>query len=132
MELAAVGRGVKFADLGSGDGRVLIEAAKRGADATGFEINPILVLVSRYRIRKEGLADRARVYFKSFWRADFYEYDVLTIFGITRIMPALEKKILNELKPDGRVVSFAFRFPHWPYARVEDGVFLYKNPKNFI
>jgi len=60
--------GERMADLGSGDGRILIEFAKKGAIAEGYEINPVLVFIARMKIRRLGLEKKARVFWKSFWR----------------------------------------------------------------
>src|SRR5688572_29583519 len=61
-------QGDKFADLGSGDGRLVIAAAQKGAEAHGYEINPVLVLWSRQKIKRLRLEDRAFIHWKSFWR----------------------------------------------------------------
>jgi len=110
-ELSAAAPGQRAADLGSGDGRVVIALARRGAEAHGYEVNPVLVLISRRAIRRAGLADRAFVHWKSFWRADFSRFDVLTLFQGSFIMRRLERKIRRELRPGARVVSDFWAFP---------------------
>lgn len=116
----------KAVDLGSGDGRLLIALAKRGAEAHGYEINPFLVRLSRKNIKKEGLADRAFVHFKNFWSIDFSQFNVVTVYGISFIMKNLELKLKKELKPGSRVVSNHFVFPDWQYKRSENNVYLYE------
>ncbi|HEX9503161.1 MAG TPA: 50S ribosomal protein L11 methyltransferase [Patescibacteria group bacterium] len=124
--LAEIKPGEKLADLGSGDGRIIIAAAKAGAIAYGFEINPLLVLWSRYKIKKAGLADRAFVHWKSFWRVDFTPFDVVMLFGITGIMARLGQKLKAELKPGSRVISNIFKFPNWSGEKV-GAVIVYKS-----
>lgn len=111
-ELAGVSWGDKAADLGSGDGRVVIALATRGAEAHGYEINPALVLLSRWNIRRSGLAGRASVHWGSFWRADLSVYQAVTVFQGSFIMRRLEKKVLRELADSSRVVSDYWRFPN--------------------
>ncbi len=110
-EAAAVGPGDRAADLGSGDGRVLIALAERGAEAHGYEINPILVLLSRRNIRKAGLAGRAVVHWKSFWRADISRFDAVTVYQASYVMRRLEAKVRKELREGARVVSDYWGFP---------------------
>lgn len=123
VALAGIRPGERAADLGSGDGRVVMAFARAGADAHGFEVNPILVWLSRRKIRVAGLADRAHIHWRSFWRVDGGEFDIIIVFGISHIMRGLERKLKRELKPGARVVSNAFAFPQWPPSRTEDGVY---------
>jgi cyclopropane fatty-acyl-phospholipid synthase-like methyltransferase len=117
--------GERLADIGSGDGRILIAAAKAGAIAHGYEINPFLIWWSRIKIRQAGLSDRAFVHWKNFWLQDLSEYDIITVFGITNIMPDLEKKLQKELQPGARVICNIFPFPNWPRSENKE-VYLYK------
>lgn len=94
-------KGALVIDLGSGDGRLLKTAAKKGYRAVGYEINPVLWLLSSWRLRK---LKSAKVRFRSLWKADLTEADMVFIFGITRIMPGLEAKLKSELRP-GSVVA---------------------------
>lgn len=126
VELSGIRPGEIAVDLGSGDGRLVISLAKAGAEAHGYEINPLLVLVSRWNIRKAGLGGRAFIHFKNFWKEDFSQFDIIAIFGISRAMEALERRLKKELKIGARIVSNAFPFPDWQYAKKEDTVFLYK------
>jgi hypothetical protein len=99
-------------DLGSGDGRTVITAAKRGARALGIEYNPDMVELAKANAQKEGVADKA-----SFEKADLFETDfsratVLTLFLLPDINRRLRPKILD-LKPGTRVVSNTFDMGDW-------------------
>lgn len=126
IELSSVKPGEIAVDLGSGDGRLIIALARAGAKAHGYEINPFLVLLARRNIRKAKLGDRAFVHFKNFWKEDFSQFDIVTIFGIGYAMKPLEQKLKKELKIGARIVSNAFPFPNWQYEKKEDTAFLYR------
>jgi cyclopropane fatty-acyl-phospholipid synthase-like methyltransferase len=123
LRLAQLLPGERLVDIGSGDGRLVIEAAQEGAKAYGFELNPILVWWSHRKIRAAQLVN-AEIYWKDFWRQDFSDFDVVTVYGIPHIMGLLEKKLLRELRPGARVVSNSFPFPTWK-GQAEGGVFVY-------
>ncbi len=116
--------GDKFADLGSGDGRLVIAAALKGAEAHGYEINPVLVLWSRQKIKRLGLADRAFIHWKSFWRQNFSSFNAVAIFGITGIMERLSRKLSRELKSGSRVACNIFPLPDWQDEK-DQGVYYY-------
>src|SRR5688572_32412452 len=99
-------------DLGSGDGRTVITAAKRGVKALGIEYNPDMVELSKRNAAKEGVSDRA-----SFMKADLFETDfsqatVITMFLLPDINIRLRPKILD-LKPGTRIVSNSFTMGDW-------------------
>jgi hypothetical protein len=99
-------------DLGSGDGRTVITAAKRGVKALGIEYNPDMVELSKRNAAKEGVSDRA-----SFAKADLFESDlspatVITLFLLPDINIRLRPKILD-LRPGTRVVSNTFTMGEW-------------------
>jgi len=126
IRLAEIKPGEKVVDLGSGDGVLVIALAKAGAEAHGYEINPLLVLIARKNISKARIGNKAFIHWKSFWNEDLSGFDVVVIYGINYIMGRLEKKLRGELKKDARVVSNAFNFPGWPQIKKEEGVYLYK------
>ena len=125
IDLANIQPDEKVADLGSGDGRIVIAIARVGAEAHGYEINPFLVLWSRYRINRAGLSRRAFVHWRDIWRVDFASFKVITVFGMVHIMGPLERKLRRELRPGSRVVSNTFKFPCWPLSSKEGRVYLY-------
>lgn len=126
LKLVRIRPGQRIADLGAGDGRILIACAKKGAKAYGFEINPFLVWGAKLNIKKAGVGDLATPQRKSFWTQDFSSFDVVFIYGITHIMKKLEKKLQKELKPGAKVVSFIFSFPNWQPVIKENGIYIYQ------
>lgn len=100
-------------DIGSGDGRIVIAAAKKGFQADGYEINPWLVWYSRYRAWREGVNQNAKFHLSDLWKVDFSLYTNVVIFGVPQMMPQLEKKLQRELGESARVVACRFPFPHW-------------------
>jgi len=126
IKLANVKKGDKAVDLGSGDGRIVIELAKRGAEAHGFEINPFLVLISRYNIKKAGLKGKAFIHWKNFWKISLKTYDIVTLFQFKTIMAKLEKKLQKELKKGSRVVSYYWQFPNWKASKKIENIWLYR------
>jgi precorrin-6B methylase 2 len=112
LDMAKVTAKDHVIDLGSGDGRTVITAAKRGATAVGIEYNPDMVELSKRNAEKEGVTGRA-----SFMKADLFESDfskatVITMFLLPEINLKLRPKIL-ELKPGTRVVSNSFTMGDW-------------------
>lgn len=126
MALLQVRPGEKAADLGSGDGRVVIELAKAGAQAQGYEINPFLVLTSRKNIRDAGVQKQASIYWKDFWAQDLSPFQVIILFGMPHMMKKLQEKLARELKPGARVISHQFMFPDWPITKQELQLYLYR------
>jgi len=127
INLSGLRPGERLADLGSGDGRILIAAARAGARAEGWEISPYLWLWSLWQIRRAGLQDKIRVHLGSYWAERFDRTDVVTLFLINTQMKRMEAKLRAELPAGGRVVSFAFKFPDWPpVERGSLGVYLYR------
>ena len=99
-------------DLGSGDGRTVITAAKLGARATGIEYNPEMVELSRQNAIKAGVADRATFMKADLFETDFSKADVITMFLLSSINLKLRPKILD-LKPGTRIVSNSFTMDNW-------------------
>jgi hypothetical protein len=126
VALADVRPGEKAADLGSGDGRVLIALAGRGAEAHGYEVNPVLVLLSRRNIRRADLERKAFVHWRSFWRADLSRFTLVTVFQVDFVMGRLETKLKRELADGARIVSHHWRFLDWPPEKVRGDMYLYR------
>jgi SAM-dependent methyltransferase len=99
-------------DLGSGDGRTVITAAKRGAKALGIEYNPDMVELSKRHAAKEGVSDKASFAKADLFESDFSQATVITMFLLPDINLKLRPKILN-LKPGTRIVSNSFTMGDW-------------------
>lgn len=125
LKLAKIKHGDKVVDLGSGDGRLIIEAAKKGAFAYGIEINPGLVLYSYFKILLNGVGGRAKVCLGSLFSIDYQNYDVIFIAGFISMMKTLEKSFEEKLKKGTRVVCYAFPLPNKKPAKVFKGIYLY-------
>lgn len=126
VALAGLRVGERMIDLGAGDGRIIIEFAKAGVEAHGYEINPFLVWYARRNIRRAGLQKRAFMHWKSLWKADLSSARAVTVFGIRYIMPTLEKKLRAELPRGARAVSYVFQFPAWEPVKQEGKLFVYE------
>jgi precorrin-6B methylase 2 len=99
-------------DLGSGDGRTVITAAKRGAKALGIEYNPDMVELSKHNAGKEGMGDKAQFMKADLFESDFSQATVITMFLLPEINLKLRPKILD-LKPGTRIVSNSFTMGEW-------------------
>ncbi len=106
-------------DLGSGDGRTVITAAKRGARAVGVEYNPDMVELSRRNAEKEGVSARATFVKADLFETDFSGYSVITMFLLPQINLKLRPKILA-LKPGTRIVSNSFDMAAWEADEIAD------------
>jgi precorrin-6B methylase 2 len=99
-------------DLGSGDGRTVITAAKRGATAMGIEYNPDMVELSKRNAQKEGMAAKATFVQADLFKADLSKATVITMFLLPSINMQLRPTILN-LKPGTRIVANTFTMEDW-------------------
>ena len=112
LDLAKVKPQDFLIDLGSGDGRTVITAAKRGATALGIEYNPDMVELSRQNAAKAGVSDKATFVKADLFESDFSKATVITMFLLPDINLRLRPKILN-LKPGTRIVSNSFTMEDW-------------------
>ena len=126
MKLADIKIGEKAIDLGSGEGRLVMAMAAKGAQAVGVEIDPERSLLSITRIIAASLQNRARIIRGSFWRHNLSPYDIIVLYGVPSIMPRLAQKILNECQPSVRIVSNYFTFRDWRPQVSENHVHLYR------
>lgn len=99
-------------DLGSGDGRTVITAAKRGARAVGVEFNPEMVVLSRRNAEEAGVTDRATFIEGDLFQADLSQATVITMFLLPDINLKLRPKLLD-LEPGTRIVSNSFSMGEW-------------------
>ena len=101
-------------DLGSGDGRIAIAAAKKfGARAQGIEYNPDMVALSNREAQRQGVADKVRFVKADIFQSDFSQATIITMYLLPDLNLKLRPKILD-LKPGTRVVSHQFSMEEWP------------------
>lgn len=127
IDLAMITSTDRVADLGSGDGRLLVGAISAGAaSAEGYEIHPGLVWISRLRAKGRHTSSKIRIYQKSFWNADLSNITIVFLYQLPDPMKRLEEKLKRELPTGARVVSHAFPFPNWEPTEVRGKIYLYK------
>ena len=119
LEMAKVTPKDYVIDLGSGDGRTVITAAKRGSKALGIEYNPDMVELSKRTAAKEGVSDKATFMKADLFESDFSQAQVITMFLLPSINMKLRPKILN-LKPGTRIVSNSFDMEEWKPDQTEN------------
>lgn len=114
MRIAKVKPGEILYDLGAGDGRMVIIAAKEfGAKATGFEIATLPYLFAYIKINLQGLNSQASMSYRNFFKQDLSSADVICTFLTPKAMKKLKPKLEKEMKPGARIVSYAFHIPGW-------------------
>ena len=119
LELGQVKKGDVVYDLGSGEGRIVITAAKKyAARAVGFEIDPDLIGQSREAIRKEGLEHLAEIREQDILTVDVSPPTVVTLYLLPDVNLQIRPNLLNQLKPGSRVVSHAFSMGDWKPEKV--------------
>lgn len=120
FELLQLQPGQTLLELGCGDGKVLLAAARAGYNAVGIELNPLLVAVAWWRTRK--YRRQVRVRWGSFWSGTWPKADGVYVFLIDRFMPKLDARMHEYKKP---LVSITFTIPGRKYTAEKNGVFLY-------
>lgn len=125
LKLAQITSKDTVLDIGSGDGRILIAAAQLGATTIGYEINPFLVLKSRRLIHQAGVEKLATVYWKSFWKADFNQTTVITVYLFPHLMNRLRLLIEKKAKKNIRVVANDYPFPNLKPTKTSGKIYFY-------
>ncbi|ADY00911.1 MAG: class I SAM-dependent methyltransferase [Vulcanisaeta sp.] len=137
LQLANVKRDEVLYDLGCGDGRIVIMAAREfGAQAACIEIRKDLYEQTLRRVKDLGLEDKIRVIYGNFFEENISEADVVTMYLLTSVNERIKPKLERELRPSTRVVSHDFEVPGWKPLIVEDlyeewrshKIYLYKIP----
>jgi len=108
IEIAGVKDGMKVVDLGSGAGRLLFLSAKKGGQAIGYELNPILYYWTKFMVLVKGLKNKVKVHHKSIYKADLKDIDVVLTYLMPGPMGKLSNKLFSELKPGAKIVTYAF------------------------
>ena len=118
LRLAGVGPGDVVYDLGSGDGRIVIAAARDfGARAVGVEIDRILAAASRCNAEASGVADRVRIVEQDIFEVNLVPATVVTLYLSETVNARLKPRLLRELRPGARVVSYRVDMGDWTPAR---------------
>ncbi len=114
LKLGHVKQGDILYDLGCGDGRIVITAAKKyGARGTGVDINPERIKEAEENARREGVADRVRFVEQNLFDADFHDATVVTLYLLPDVNLRLRPRLLAQLKPGSRIVSHSFDMGEW-------------------
>jgi SAM-dependent methyltransferase len=114
LRLAAPGPQDVVVDLGSGDGRIVIDAAKYyGARGWGVDIDEKLVALANDNARAAGVADRVSFYHKDIFNTDLREATVVTMYLLSNLVNRLQPKLLAELKPGTRIIAHDYGFDAW-------------------
>jgi SAM-dependent methyltransferase len=120
LALAGVRAGDVVYDLGSGDGRVVIQAARRyGVRAVGVERDSALVRFARDAAQREGVDDRVRFEEQDIFEADLRPASVVTMYLLPRLLVELAPKLRAELAPGSRIVSHDFPMEGWPPESID-------------
>ena len=133
LQLVDLKSGETLYDLGAGDGRVLLIAAKEfGAKVVGIEIGPVQCVLIWLKIVGSGLRSRVQIKLKNFYRTDLRKADVVFIYGTSREVVKLTPYLKNQLKPGSRVVSISADFPEWEPTVLDEEqlIFGYEMPPN--
>ncbi|MEM7118997.1 MAG: SAM-dependent methyltransferase [Chloroflexota bacterium] len=128
LKMASVGENDVVYDLGCGDGRTVITAARHyGARAVGIEIDPLRYLWCQILITVLGLRGRVKIVFGDFFKRDLSEATVVTCYLLQSTNEKLEKKFVQELMPSSRIVSHDFTFPglQMVYHNKKENLYLY-------
>lgn len=100
-------------DLGSGDGRIVIAAAKRGASGHGIDLDPERIAEAREKAKKEGVADQIMFMQQDIFKTDFSEASVITMYLLSSVNKKLRPKLLDKLQPGTEIVSHSFDMGEW-------------------
>jgi len=130
LRIAQIRPGDVVYDLGSGDGRILIEAARHfGAKAVGIEIDPLRYIITKIKIYVLHLQDRVQIIRGNFFRQDLSNADIIIVYLSQDTNMKLSEKLLRELKSGTRIVSHTFTF--CCFEELETGedlpIYLYKS-----
>ena len=135
LELADVKKGDVVYDLGCGDGRIVITAAKEyGATGIGVDLNPVRIEEANANAEEAKVKDKVTFYEGDLFDFDFSKADVLTLYLLPDVNMKLRPKIQSEMKPGSRIVSHAFDMGDWrPHREIKvDGktIYLWIIPEN--
>lgn len=120
LQVANLKSGETLYDLGCGDGRIVVEAARGfGAKAVGIELSEPLVRMAKQKVHSMGLMDRVQIVQGDIMGVDISPAQVVALYLMTEANSQLKPKLSRELKPGARVVSLDFKIPGWKPSKVE-------------
>ena len=131
LKLADLKQGETLYDLGAGDGRVLMIAAREfGVKAVGVEIAPVQFVLIWLKINFGGLRDRVQIKLKNFYSTELKDVDVVFIYATSREVKNLAPYLKRKMKPGARLVSISADFPDWEpsFFDEENLIFAYEMP----
>ncbi len=131
LKLAGLQRDEVLYDLGAGDGRVLLIAAREfGARAVGIEVGPLQCAWAWLRIVASGFGDRIRMRWANFYKAELRAADVVFVYATSKEVGRLAPHLEKQLRQGARVVSISADFPEWEPAVFDDRdlIFVYEMP----
>jgi SAM-dependent methyltransferase len=120
INLAGVKKGDVVYDLGCGDGRIVIAAAKKGARAVGIDIDPERIGEANQNAKTAGVTDRVKFLQQDLFQANLSEATVVTLYLLPGINLKLKPKLFKELKPGTRIVSHSFDMGDWKPEKTVD------------
>lgn len=125
LDLLDLKPGQVMLELGCGDGKVLVAAARRGLKAVGYELNPILAITAWLRTRQFG--GQVRVVWGNYWRKQWPPTDGIFVFLLDKYMQKLDTNIIQKYPGKKiKLVSFAFQIPDKKPAKSQNGLYLYR------
>jgi 2-polyprenyl-3-methyl-5-hydroxy-6-metoxy-1,4-benzoquinol methylase len=114
LEVAKVGKNDILYDLGSGDGRIPIAAAKKfGTQGTGIDIDPERIKEANANAKKQGVSDKVKFLQQDLFKSDFSKATVVTLYLLPELNVKLRSQLFQQLKPGTRIVSHAFDMGDW-------------------
>ena len=114
LEVAKVGKNDILYDLGSGDGRIPIAAAKKfGTQGTGIDIDPERIKEANENAKKQGVSDKVKFLQQDLFKSDFSKATVVTLYLLPELNVKLRSQLFQQLKPGTRIVSHAFDMGDW-------------------
>ena len=120
LDMANVQKGDYVIDLGSGDGRIVISAVKRGAYGHGVDLDPERIKEARKNAKREGLSDQVMFVKGNIFDANFSRASVVTMYLLNSVNQKLRPKLLDKLEPGTRVVSHSFNMGDWKADRTAE------------
>lgn len=123
LELADLKPGQVLLELGCGDGRVLIAAARQGIQTVGYELNPLLAGIAWLRTRR--YRKQVRIIWGNFWRLPWPEAQAIFVFLLPKYMPKLNKKVMQYNHKPVKLISFAFTIPGVSPTTEKNGLYYY-------